>query len=254
MKFLYEYRTSDNVRHDGVVDAADREAAFTTLRLQGIRPGRLVEAPGFFNKLLGRGKRWIAICCLAATTIVLAVRYHIASSTLETSKAFETRASRRQIIGDATVIEKGIRTGWADFFEREGDRFLASFAVPGAMVAVRNTSEAEIAKVLKDRTVMTPARDTPEGRQIVAIVEGIKDELRRYLDDGGTIVGYGQRLVERQQSEQRFYESVKRELESVFRSHKSEAELLSCWESCNARLKKFGIRHISFQEISNEDF
>ena len=53
MKFFYEYRTRDNERRSGEVNAADREAAFALLKSQGIRPSRLNEAPGLANKLLG---------------------------------------------------------------------------------------------------------------------------------------------------------------------------------------------------------
>lgn len=65
MKFNYEYRTSDNKLHGGVVRAASREDAFSTLKARGINPARVTEAPGFFNKLFGKGKRWIAIGLLA---------------------------------------------------------------------------------------------------------------------------------------------------------------------------------------------
>jgi hypothetical protein len=34
--------------------------------------------------------------------------------------------TRRQVIGDAFLIEKGLRTGWSDVFAHEGERFLAS--------------------------------------------------------------------------------------------------------------------------------
>ena len=64
MKFIYEYRTSDNVRRSGVIDASDRESAFIALKNQGVRPASMKEAPGIFNKLFGKGKRWIAIVIL----------------------------------------------------------------------------------------------------------------------------------------------------------------------------------------------
>ena len=65
MKFVYEYRTSDNELHHGSIAAADRDAAFASLKARGVRPARLVEAPGVLNKLLGKGKRWIAIAVLS---------------------------------------------------------------------------------------------------------------------------------------------------------------------------------------------
>ena len=73
MKFNYEYRTSDNRLHEGVIRSANREEAFAVLKARGIRPGRVVEAPGFFNKLFGKGKRWLAIVFLAVALIVAVV-------------------------------------------------------------------------------------------------------------------------------------------------------------------------------------
>ena len=70
MKFNYEYRTSDNKLHAGSVRAATREDAFSALKARGINPARVTEAPGFFNKLFGKGKRWIAICVLALALVL----------------------------------------------------------------------------------------------------------------------------------------------------------------------------------------
>ena len=56
--------------------------------------------------------------------------------------------TRRQIIGDTAIIEKGIRTGWADVFDLEGERFLASFAIPGVPAGQRSTTVDEIRKAL----------------------------------------------------------------------------------------------------------
>ena len=69
MKFVYEYRTSDNALHSGRIAALDRDAAFAALKARGIRPARLVEAPGLVNKVFGKGKRWIAIVALSVAAI-----------------------------------------------------------------------------------------------------------------------------------------------------------------------------------------
>lgn len=73
MKFNYEYRTSDNKLHEGVVSAASRDDAFAVLKARGIRPGRVTEAPGVFNKLFGKGKRWIAIVALAVALAIAVI-------------------------------------------------------------------------------------------------------------------------------------------------------------------------------------
>ena len=258
MKFLYEYRTSDNVRHSGVIAAPDREAAFAALKEQGIRPGSVIEAPGLFNKIFGKGKRWMAIGVLCALCLALgAVVYTQGTGHKAQGTSFDATLDspvRRQVIGDVAIIEKGISTGWADVFELEGERFLAGFAVPGTSVAVRSTTEAEILKALShdcrnaQGTKHKAQGTTLEERQIRAMVEGMKDELRKFLANGGTVVQYGQRLVERQERELGYHNLAKRELEEAAKAGKPKAELDALWESRNAQLRKMGIKLIPMPE------
>jgi hypothetical protein len=140
------------------------------------------------------------------------------------------------------VIEKGIRTGWADVFENEGDRFLASFAIPGVAAGLRSTSEEEIRRVLNVKVEPKPG-DSIEAQQIKAMVEGMKGEARRYLAAGGTAVGYGRRLVERQEAEIAVYNRVKAEVEAV-RKGKTAEELESFIEERNDELRNLGIKPI----------
>ena len=188
MRFLYEYRTPDNEKHQGEIRAADKEAAYAALKKQGIKPCRFTEAPGVFNKLFGKGKRWIAIGLLSgACGVLLAVLLRSQSSATAALDDTLDSTMRRQVIGDSGIIEKGIRTGWADVFELEGERFLASFAVPAAQPAVRSTTEDELRKSLcAPRSALRTAHSLEE-RQIRAMVEGMKEEARRFLANGGTI-------------------------------------------------------------------
>ena len=248
MIFLYEYRTKDNVHHTGVIRAANRDAVFSALRQQGIRPGSVTEAPGFFNKIFGKGKRWIAIGVLTAVCVGLVF---VSVRALRTShsalRTFED-VTRRQVIGDAAIIEKGIRTGWSEVFPEEGERFLASFAVPGVPAGLRNTSEAEIESALARRIEPT-AEDPIEARQIKAMVEGMKQELREYIADGGKIVEYGQRLVARQESELGYYNRVKAEIENAVKSGMGEKQLAELWEERNGSLRRMGVKLVPFPEM-----
>lgn len=250
MKFFYEYRTRDNERRSGEVNAADREAAFALLKSQGIRPSRLNEAPGLANKLLGKGKRWIAIVVLSALVVTLCCvhgwREGGAGAQNSVESAFDAM-SRRQVIGDSVVIELGIRNGWANVFTEEGERFLASFAVPGVPAGVRTTRVEEIEAAL-GRHIIATAEDGIEARQIKAMVEGMKRELRDYLADGGTIRLYGEALVDRQEQELRHYNMVKRELEMAEKSGAGETDVLALWERRNAELRRMGIRLVPLAE------
>lgn len=247
MRFLYEYRTSDNVKHDGEVVASNREAAYALLKAQGIRPGALVEAPGFFNKLFGKGKRWIAIVVLAIAAVVsLGYAFRMRQGVRFSAYQFDS-PTRRQLIGDAAVIEKGIKTGWFDVFDDTGDRFLAGFAIPGVPVAVRNTSVEEIVGALR-REVPVSVDDPIEVRQIKAIVAGMKDEIRALQKDGWTIKEVGTALVNRQEKEIGFYNRAKNELENARRRNLPEPELTALWERKNDELRNMGIKLVPLPE------
>lgn len=247
MKFIYEYRTSDNVRHEGTVSAASRDAAFAALKAQGIRPGSVREAPGFFNKLFGKGKRWIAIAVLSALCGVLCVAFFGTRRTVSAPLSDFDSMTRRQVIGDTAIIEKGIRTGWADVFPEEGERFLASFAIPGVPAGQRNTSEREIEEALARKVGATP-EDSIEVRQIKSMVEGMKDELRRFIEKKGTIVEYGQRLVRRQEEELGYFNRAKAEVEQAHMSGASAQDVEALWEKRNASLRRMGIKLVPLPE------
>ena len=158
------------------------------------------------------------------------------------AQEFLTSQARRQVIGDVAIVEKGIRTGWSEVFEREGDRFLASFAIPGVPAGQRSTSEEEMRRALEGKVAPQPT-DSMEVRQIKAMVEGMKEEARRYIAAGGSPVGYGRRLVERQEAEIAIYNRVKAEIEAL-RKGKSAEELETIIEERNDELRNLGIRPI----------
>ena len=159
--------------------------------------------------------------------------------------------TRRQPIGDAAVIEKGIRTGWADVFELEGERFLASFAIPGVKAGQRSTTVEEIEKALardgREVSRQLPPDDGLEARQIRAMVEGMKREARAYIAAGGTVVDYGKRLTERQDAEIAIYERAKSEIEDAKGRLTGDA-LVAFWEQRNDQLRNLGIKLISLDD------
>ena len=166
------------------------------------------------------------------------------------SQTFDS-TTRRQIIGDTAVIEKGIRTGWADVFELEGERFLASFAIPGVPAGQRSTSEVKLRDALHSTptpSTCTSGSDGLEARQIRAMVEGMKDELRRYLAAGGTIPGYGRRLVQRQEEEIAYYNRAKAEIEAAQKTKMPAAQLNDLWEKRNESLRQMGVKLVPMPE------
>ena len=254
MRFLYEYKTRDNERRGGEITAPSRAAVYAELKKRGIKPYKVDLAPGFLNRVQSLGKRTAAIVVLGALCLVLGVAVRsfqrenteLNSSLSTLNSSFES-TTRRQVIGDTAIIEKGIRNGWADIFPEEGERFLASFAIPGVPAGQRNTTEEEIGAALSRRIEPTEA-DGLEARQIKSMVEGMKDELREFMRNGGTIKQFGSALVERQEAELGYYNRTKSELETVRKSGMSAKELESLWERRNNELRQMGIKLVPMPE------
>ena len=248
MKFVYSYNTRQNERREGLtISAPNRDAAFSELNRQGIRPYKLQPAPGLWNKVLSLGWRGFAIIGLVvilgvsvAVSLVQHKELERDGEVREIVSGAITSKVRRQLIGDQGVIEKGIRTGWEDVFAHEGERFLASFAIPGIPATVRTTNVAALEEALK-RKVDATDTDGIEARQIKAMVEGMKDELRRFVAAGGTIEQYGRRLVARQNDEIAIYTRTSNEIEQAAKSGIGKTEVAELVDRRNEELRRMGV-------------
>lgn len=247
MKYTYAYKSSDGSRHEASMDAESREAVFEALRKKGIRPIKVIAEDG--SKANGeiRGVRRRVVGVAAVLAAIVAV---IATSLYNRVSApplpeFESGQTRRQIIGDTAIIDKGIATGWSDVFPEEGDRFFASFAIPGVRAGQRNTTVEEI-KAALDRDVEVSDSDGLEARQVKSMVAGMKAEARAYINAGGSIVDYGKRLTERQDAEIAIYERAKAEIDHA-RKTMSQDDFIALWEERNDRLRNLGIKLVPLE-------
>ena len=252
MKYTYAYKTSDGTRHEATMVAKSREEVFAELRKQGIKAIKVIAADGSKANGEVRGVRKRVVTALVAfvALAVGVVAYFSGTRTggvsAPSEPSFATDQDRRQIIGDAAIIEKNIRNGWSDVFELEGERFLASFAIPGVKAGQRNTSEKEFQAALDHRCEVKPT-DSLEVQQIKAMVEGMKNEARRYIAAGGSIVEYGKRLTERQDAEISVYSRVKADLDKARKTMKDE-EFMLYWEKRNDELRNLGIKTVGLGE------
>ena len=260
LKFIYSYTTHQNERREGLtISAPNRDAAFSELNKRGIRPYKLYPVPGLWNKVLSIGWRGFAIILLTVIlgiSVVVALNLHKDIVKLEQDDDVRgivsgaiTSKVRRQLIGDQGFIEKGIRTGWSDVFDQEGERFLASFAIPGVPATVRTTNVAALDEALK-RKVEASENDGMEARQIKAMVEGMKDELRRFIASGGTIEQYGRRLVARQEEEIAIYTRTSNEIEQAAKGNIGKTEIAELVDRRNEDLRRMGIKLIQMPEIA----
>jgi hypothetical protein len=253
MKYTYAYKSSDGTRHEATMNASSREEVFSELRKQGIKAIKVVAADG--SKANGeiRGVRKRVVATLVAFVALGVGLLSYVSGTRSggdlsgvVATTFTTGQDRRQVIGDAAIIGKGIRNGWSDVFELEGERFLASFAIPGVKAGQRNTSEKEFAAALENKCVVNDS-DSLEARQIKAMVEGMKNEARCYLAAGGSIVEYGKRLTERQDTEIAVYNRVKADIEKA-RKTMPESDFMIYWEKRNDELRNLGIKTVGLSD------
>ena len=250
MKYTYAYKTSDGVRHEDSMNASSRDEVFAALRAKGIKAIKVVAADGSKanGEVRGIRKRVVAILLVFVAFGVGICAYlggALTGGSPVSGTAFQTDQSRRQIIGDTAIIEKGILSGWSDVFALEGERFLASFAIPGVKAGQRNTSEKEFAAALEHKCAVADS-DSLEARQIKAMVEGMKNEARRYIAAGGTIVEYGKRLTERQDAEIAIYNRVKADLDKARKIMKDE-KFMTYWEKRNDELRNLGIKTVGLE-------
>ena len=247
------------------MDAPSREVVFAELRKQGIKAIKVIAADGSKanGEIRGVRKRVVGVGAVAIALVVGGVAFWLGRGERparpqgdgalgDRALPFLSDQTRRQVIGDAAIIEKCIRTGWADVFEREGDRFLASFAIPGVKAGVGTTSVAALEEVLAPSTkhqAPSTRHQAPgiEAQQIKAMVEGMKREARAYIAAGGTVVEYGKRLTERQDAEIAIYERTKSEIENAKKTMKGP-DLIAFWEKRNDQLRNLGIKLISLED------
>lgn len=239
MKFVYEYRTSDNVPHRGTIAASTKEAAYDTLKAQGIKPGKVWEAPGVFNKVFGKGKRWIAIIVLLAALVGTGtILYFTLKDVKQANRELEDLAlyeERGQIYGAPSVIAYMEADDYAAIF---GDdlvaRYLAAYAIPAKTIGERKIAfPADVSKSDICKLITIEDKDFEEVRHLKRMVNRMKRELGRYLDAGGSVSGYIRRLDIRQEAESRIYARAKRELEK-------ETDV-NVWREKNNQLRAKGL-------------
>ena len=209
MKFVYQYKTSDGVRHDGVFSAPSEKAVYGELKRQGVKPFNVRLAPGLFNRVQSLGKRGLAILALVIVAVALAFSLRSSKEAVRTFEESQiTPLSRHHIYGDPALIEEMRRTSFESVFADPGERMLACYAQPGVVASVSFLPKSAGSVVLPDLSVTLAhevemdASDVREVREIKRIVLWMKDELRHYLSDGvGTPESYFRRLNERQREE-----------------------------------------------------
>jgi len=237
VRFVYRYRTRDNVEHRGEISAATREDAFAAIRALGVKPSGLAEADGFFNKLFGKGKRWLAIVALSIVALIVLVLWLRTKEKMSEVLRRDVESPRHQIYGDPEVMRSMEVAGFSNCLHRVGDRVLAQFAQPGNFVAAKGCGIDDVAAVLSAvvRTDLEVSdAECREVRELKQIVNGMRTEMREYLSDGlGSYQSYFGRLIERYRAEKQIHDRVSTELQN----EKSP----EVWSKKNEALRRMGV-------------
>lgn len=212
MKFLYEYRSPDNEKHPGVVRAANKEAAYAILKKQGIKPCRFSEAPGFFNKLFGKGKRWMVIGVLGAGCLVL-------GAVVYTQGAGDKARSTNPVLPRHQI--EGLPSDWVShidaIFDDEVDRLLAFRSQPGQVVM---PGADQVEGAVEGKWVET----------LRGVVAGMRKDADGFLKLGKSKLELALFLDERQRMEIAYRENIVRQVAAGEMSRSEAAILLSAME------------------------
>lgn len=256
MRFVYQYKTSDGERHEGEISVASREAVFTELKKQGVKPYGVQLAPGLGNWIASLGKRVylivvLSLLLIAAVGVLFILRKEVKFQRekvkeVEASLVVRQQERRSQLYGDPLLLQQCEAKGWSNVFSNALEQLLAKYAIPAKAV---NASEVRklipsVAKPLDLSEVAIAEDDCAEIAKMKRMVNWMKGELASYVQAGGTFEGYCERLNQRQVEEMRVRARIATELSSVKHDSEFEAE----WESKNEILRTMGILPIPMED------
>ena len=234
MKYHYFYQTSKNENRDGFVKAKNRADAYAILRKQGIRPYRLLGDDPV---------NWQPWCVGLVFLAMVAAFFFLLFLGNDNSFAAKMAIRRQQLVGEDAVLSKGLETGWIDYLPTSLDRYLAAYAQPGWIALPPDFTSDEISRFKDDLSVeLISSENDPK---IVALLKSIilsmRQELREYLDKGGSVVDYLKLLDERQDREISMRRQAREAVESAPESMK--ARLLM---NHNLFLREMGLAELEF--------
>lgn len=253
-RFRYIYRTADRKRLEAEIDAESREAVFTQLRADGIRPIKVIALDGskangeppvrpLWRKLLV----W-ALTLLAVAVGGAAVFFAGRAATGGTDEKPEgdnvptTLASplaRQTIPGNRTRILEAM----SGAFGTATEKALAQFAEPGREFSMPEgqIDETDV-KAALSRPLTFSATEFSESIDLKRIVSGMKRELNSYIALGGTWNDYLEELVKRQKLEISYRQTAHQKIHDALNGeHSDKAKAYDYWLKANAQLQSMGI-------------
>lgn len=269
MKYEYAYKTPDGTRHVKEIESPSREAAFETLRKQGIKAIKVVAKDGSKAngevRVIGIKKRvafaavmatalsavcitWLTVdfndlngvsTTVVTNTIPVAIE---ASGIPSSSRRIAMPLPRQAIQGDRRRIEN-VPT---NLFSTSAEMYLSRFAEPGrdfgGIVSTGlATNDVQLMELLNAPIYVTDNEFT-EYVDLKRITAGIKREMRNYIRAGRTQQEYLGELVKRQRLEIGHRKKAERKLQAMISGKCTDkAGIYDFWIKANAQLQSMGI-------------
>lgn len=244
MRFIYYYKTSDNVRHEAEMSASSRDEVFAVLREKGIRPIKVVAEEdeanvdrGFKGDKGGKGLRGVGALVLAAgMALGVAVWLMVRRSGNVTHQPQPQPAKRGVVRYDVESNVVQVRTDGArvaqprprrfmpefahgmtatNSLKRASERLLAFFAMPGEplpdnLPPVDDTLTEDFYESLGE-DILVEADDSVAVAELKGIVARLKNEAEVYLRTGRGLTDYIDYLRQRQRMEVRYRQEIMRD-------------------------------------------
>ncbi len=152
--------------------------------------------------------------------------------------------ARGQLRGTEARIERAKARGDRRIFVHDSECYLSNFAIPGEQVPptpFEKDMVEDLMKALDEPITVDMNEDNETDIQMKNIVQGMKEEIKEYLKNGGTIENYLAELQKRQDREANYYSEA---FAMVNKSAKEDdpAMAYELWKKTNEHLQKQGIR------------
>lgn len=254
----YSWKTSDGVRHEGVITAATKDEVYTTLKAQGIRPIKVsarIVVKGGIRSL--RKRDWMVIAVALALTAVAAAFFASKERPVPSEPApqpvtaeRQPRPSRSGHVQSQVVmvdfrrvrplprrqIEGADAMDFGAIFAHPAEAYLAAFAEPGSIRRIPKLTERISSDFFDafEEDILTATNDTPAMITLKRVVAGLKREAESYLESGKSATELAKWL----ESRQRMEASYRRELHEKVRSGGISRE------EANVVLKDAGLKEL----------
>lgn len=245
----YSWKSSDGVRHEGVMAAASKDEVYTKLKEQGIRAIRVSERIVLKGGIRSLRKRdWTIIVAMLAFTAVGACYFSRKSPPVTQARSSAPRktASRSGSVESDVIFVRRTRSqprhqmanvpDASKIFAHSSEVFLAAFAVPGDaqnLPVLTDEIASDFFDAFDDEISLDPNDEKPVA-DLKRVVIGLKNEAESFLESGKSAQELARWLVSRQRMESSYRSQLQNDVKKG---------ILSTADA-NSALREAGLREL----------